>query len=67
MGAIARIIWFVLIGWWLGPLWFGLSLLLMATIILFPIGAYTATKTWQVMTFKTSPTVVVKEAQEKGD
>ena len=64
---LVRAVWFLFIGWWLGPLWFVLSLLTMGTIVLFPVGAYAATKTWQVMTLKTSPTVVIENAQSQVD
>ena len=65
--ALVRAIWFLFIGWWLGPLWFVLSLLTMGTIVLFPVGAYAATKTWQVMTLKASPMVVIENAQSQAD
>ena len=64
---LIRTVWFLLIGWWLGPLWFVLSLLTMGTIVLFPVGAYAATKTFQVMTLRASPTVVIKNAQARSD
>jgi uncharacterized membrane protein YccF (DUF307 family) len=64
MSAIVRVLWFLVIGWWLGPLWFVLSMALMLSVIFFPIGAYTATKTWHVMTFKTSPSTVIVEARD---
>jgi len=57
---LARVLWFTVIGWWLGPLWFLLSVATMGTIVLFPVGAYAATKTWQVMTLSASPTVEFK-------
>ncbi len=47
---IVRFIWFIFIGWWLGLLWFGLSLALMLTILFLPVGAWAMTKTWKVMT-----------------
>lgn len=65
MGLIIRGLWFLLIGWWLGPLWFLMSILLMVSIIFLPIGAYTITKTWAVMTLKTSPQKVVVDAQQQ--
>jgi len=63
MGLILRGTWFVLVGWWFGILWFVLSLMLMGSIIFFPIGVYTITKTFHVMTLKTSPTVVIEDAR----
>jgi len=60
-----RIVWTVLIGWWLALIWLGVSLFLMLTIIGFPVGAYTATKTWHVLTLKTSPQKVVVEAKHQ--
>lgn len=50
MHFVVRLLWFLFIGWWLGLLWFGLSLALMVTIIFLPVGAWAATKTWKVMT-----------------
>ncbi|PSP61204.1 hypothetical protein BRC77_13735 [Halobacteriales archaeon QH_8_64_26] len=35
-----RIIWFLLIGWWLGPLWAIIALLCMVSIIGTPLGAW---------------------------
>lgn len=67
MGTLTRAVWFIAIGWWLGPLWFLGSLFMMGTIIFFPVGAYTAAKTWAVMTLKTSPQEVVVEAQMQTD
>jgi uncharacterized membrane protein YccF (DUF307 family) len=67
MGALVRVAWFLLVGWWLGPLWFILSVILMGSIIFFPIGAYAASKTWTIMTFKSSPTVVVKNVQAEAN
>jgi uncharacterized membrane protein YccF (DUF307 family) len=63
MNVLIRLLWFIFVGWWLGMIWFGMSILLMLSIIFFPIGAYTATKTWHVMTLKTSPQKVVVEAK----
>jgi uncharacterized membrane protein YccF (DUF307 family) len=63
MGTLLRATWFVFIGWWLGIVWFLLSLMLMLSIVFFPIGVYTITKTYHVMTLKTSPTVVIQDAR----
>lgn len=52
MHPLLRVAWFLLVGWWLGLLWFAASLALMISVLFFPIGAYAATKTWHVMTFK---------------
>jgi len=65
MGMLLRVVWFLAIGWWLGPLWLGVSIGLMLTIIGFPVGAYTATKTWHVATFKRKPQTVIVEAKEQ--
>lgn len=67
MGALLRAVWFVVIGWWLGALWFLACLMVMLSIVGFPVGAYAITKTWHVMTLKTSPTVVIKEAASEAD
>lgn len=39
----------------------------MLSILFFPIGAYTMTKTWHVMTLKSSPSKVLVEAQEQKE
>jgi uncharacterized membrane protein YccF (DUF307 family) len=52
MDKLIQVIWFVLVGWWLGPLWFVGSLFFMATLVLFPLGVYTISKTWTVMTLE---------------
>jgi uncharacterized membrane protein YccF (DUF307 family) len=39
-GTIARILWFLVVGWWLGPIWAITGLLLMATVIGAPLGAW---------------------------
>ena len=65
MNTFLRIIWFVFVGWWLGLLWFSLSLLLCFTIVFFPIGAYALTKTWNVMTFSESPKQVIVHIENK--
>jgi len=67
MGLLVRALWFSLVGWWFGPLWFLLCVLLMGSIVFFPIGAFAASKTWAVMTLKTSPTVVIEDARGRGD
>ncbi len=59
MGTFVRVLWFLFVGWWLGPLWLTGSILLMLSIIFFPIGALAATKTWQIMTLKSSPKQIV--------
>jgi len=65
MNAVVRIIWFFFIGWWLGFLWFFLSLLLCFTIIFLPIGVYSLTKTWNVMTLSTSPKEIIVNIENK--
>jgi uncharacterized membrane protein YccF (DUF307 family) len=39
-GTIARLLWFLVIGWWLGPIWAIIGLLLMVTVIGAPLGAW---------------------------
>lgn len=58
----ARIIWFCLVGWWLGLFWICSALLIMCTIVGFPIGVYMIIKTWEVMTLKSNPKTVVVNA-----
>lgn len=67
MGTLIRAVWVLLVGWWLGPLWLLGSLLLMCSIVFFPIGALAAAKTWHVTTLKTSPSKVVVEVQEANE
>lgn len=66
MGTLLRVVWFLLIGSWLSALWIMLSLAVTATVILAPVGLYMLSKTWQIATFKTSPTTVVVEAREQS-
>jgi len=61
MGFVTRSLWFVLVGWWFGIMWFAMSVALILSIVFAPIGLYTITKTWKVTTLKTSPKTVVKE------
>lgn len=62
--ALIRITWFLFIGWWLRPIGFLCSLILMLTIIGFPLGAYAATKTWAVTTLCGSPRTIIIEPRE---
>jgi uncharacterized membrane protein YccF (DUF307 family) len=63
----ARVIWFVLVGWWLGPLWVISALLIMLTVVGFPLGVYMLLKTWEVMTLKANPKTVVVEAKAEAN
>jgi len=65
MGIVLRIIWFLVIGWFLGLVWLGLSIAIMATVIGLPLGAYMATKTWQIATFKRRPRAVYVDARRQ--
>ena len=65
MNFVIRFLWFVLLGWWLGIIWFMLSILLMITIIFLPIGAYTLTKTWKLMTLYESPRKIMVNVENK--
>lgn len=65
MNILIRIIWFFVIGWWLGIIWFFLSLLLCLTIIFLPIGAYTMTKTWKIMTLAETPKQIMINVENK--
>lgn len=58
----ARIIWFCLVGWWLGLFWLLSALIIMCTIIGFPVGVYMMLKTWEVATLKSNPKTVVINA-----
>lgn len=62
----ARIIWFCLVGWWLAPLWLASALLIMCTLIGFPIGVYMTLKTWEIATLKSNPQKIVVEAKAES-
>lgn len=59
--------WFLVVGWWLGPLWFVASLLLMMSILFFPLGAYTMSKTWAVTTLKRNPQTIAHNVHQEVD
>lgn len=63
---ITRVLWFVFIGWWLGLLWFTVNMGLIFTVILAPIGLVGIFKTAEVMTLRSSPTVVVREVRAES-
>ena len=65
MNLLIRIVWFILIGWWLSIVWFILCLLLCITIIFLPIGAYAMTKTWKVMTLAETPKAIIINIENK--
>ncbi len=52
MSVLLRLVWFMLIGWWLALLWIIMSFACMVTIVGFPLGLYLLSKTWQIATFK---------------
>jgi hypothetical protein len=60
---VVRVLWFIFVGWWLGLIWIGISLALMATVVLFPFGVYMISKTWEIMVLESSPTKVIEEGQ----
>jgi uncharacterized membrane protein YccF (DUF307 family) len=62
-GTGARIIWFCLVGWWLGLLWICSALIIMCTVVGFPIGVYMLIKTGDVMLLKSDPRTVVINAR----
>jgi hypothetical protein len=64
MNLALRALWFVTVGWALGVLFFSIGIILMLTVIGFPVGAYLCAKTWAVMTLKTNPATVVVERPE---
>jgi len=64
---ITRALWFVFIGWWAGLLWFTVNMGLIFTIVLAPIGLVGIFKTWEIMTLRRDPTVVVREVQAERD
>ena len=65
MNFLIRLLWFGVIGWWLGLVWFILSLSLMITIIFLPLGAYTMIKTWKIMTLSESPKKIFVNIENK--
>ena len=65
MNLLIRIVWFILIGWWLSIVWFILCLLLCIALIFLPIGAYAMTKTWKVMTLAETPKAIIINIENK--
>jgi uncharacterized membrane protein YccF (DUF307 family) len=63
MNIVIRAVWFLFVGWWVGALWVFAAVLATVSIVFAPIGVVMAQKTWQIMTLKTSPNVVVKEVR----
>lgn len=57
---LIRVVWFLLIGWWIGIIWFCISLLTMLTGIGFLPGALSISKTWKIMFLSSSEKVVVE-------
>ena len=64
-GLLIRLLWFVVVGWWLGLVVSGLAWLLMVTIIGLPIGLLIINKLPAVMTLK--PTSQRVQVTQDGD
>ena len=62
--AIIRIIWFLLVGWWLGLIWLSFGVISALTIVGFPLGIAMILTTWRVMTLKKDTVVVVQNKLE---
>jgi uncharacterized membrane protein YccF (DUF307 family) len=67
MRLLLRIVWFALVGWWLGLVWFSVAVLLIFSIVFAPIGTLMAMQTWRVMTLRSSPRRVVHEVRVEAD
>lgn len=63
---IARVVWFTLVGWWFSLLWITSALLVMCTVVGFPLGVYMLLKTWEVATLKSSPKVVIEHRHQNA-
>lgn len=59
-----RIGWFVLIGWWLGVLWFLLAMVAALTVIWYNVGLFMAVNTWRLMTLEAPPREILEEIRE---
>jgi len=64
-GCLVRVLWFVLVGWWLGLIVSGVAWLLVITIILLPLGLMMINKLPAVMTLKPASQRV--QVVEQGD
>jgi uncharacterized membrane protein YccF (DUF307 family) len=61
---IVRVLWFLLIGWWAALIWLAFAVVLMLTVIGFPVGIVMLYKTWKVATLESNPTAVVEHTFE---
>lgn len=62
----ARLVWFTLVGWWFGILWVLSALIIMCTLIGFPLGVYMLLKTKEVVLLESNPKAVVVEAKAES-
>ncbi len=58
-----RIVWFLVVGWWLGPLWFFLASLLGVTVIWYNVGLFMILNTWDLMTLKKLPQDCIEDVR----
>ena len=65
--AVVRWIWFLLIGWWAALIWLGIALILMLTVIGFPVGIVMLYKTWKIATLESDPTTVIEHTVAEAD
>jgi len=49
MTVVVRIVWFIAVGWWLGLVWFAVSILACLTAIWYNVGLFMAVNTPSVM------------------
>ncbi|MDP2666217.1 MAG: SHOCT domain-containing protein [Candidatus Diapherotrites archaeon] len=56
---VVRVIWFILIGWWVALLWVILALIACLTIIGLPVGLWMFGKTWKIATLAEDPAKIV--------
>lgn len=59
-GCLVQLLWFVLIGWWLGQIWIGIAWLLMVTIVGIPFGVIMLNGLPQVIALRSGTGLAVR-------
>lgn len=61
MDSIVRLLWTVLVGWWLVVLWLATAVLLALLVIWYPLGLFMIANVWTVLTRKRPITEVIDD------
>jgi len=64
MNVVIRIVWFVLVGWWVGLLWFSVAIVACLTAIWYNVGLFMAVNTWRVMTRKETLQEIIDDVRK---